>query len=207
MTERSSRHHRGWGGPGLQHGRSPRRETAVPWACGRPQAMDAIRRRGGRAPLVIGGRGARATFNHLLLCARCPQSAALPGPLGKCPRDGRISGCGRTRAGSGSRGERLDLQRPARTIGADGAVALAGRARSGYLSFPSLKDPAATRHTAEVIRRCRVRVRSTGGARTAEARQTGVAVKERVGRGLVGPVTGGGRGFAATGRLRRGRTP
>lgn len=161
---------------------------------GRDSAVEEV-----RAPLVISDAGARATFNHLLRMPM-PQSAALR----------------RVPSGNACVTAYLGLREDPRRLGfqgenhwifgdlahdpvADGAAALAGRARSGYLSFPSLKDPAATRHTAEVI--TSVPVRAFDDWRGTDWQKRGgdyVAVKERVGRGLVDLVDRQWPGFAAT---------
>ncbi len=161
---------------------------------GRDSAVEEI-----RAPLVISDAGARATFNRLLRMPM-PQSAALR----------------RVPSGHACVTAYLGLREDPRRLGfqgenhwmfgdlehdpvADGAAALAGRARSGYLSFPSLKDPAATRHTAEVI--APVPVAAFDGWRGTDWQKRGgdyAALKERIGRGLIDLVERHRPGFAAT---------
>ncbi len=107
-----------------------------------------------RAPVVISDAGARATFLRLV-----PDEVPLPfrGALRETPRGmSHVSlylGLSRSPAGLGVRGENfwihdeLDQDR----MSERGGELLSGRAPLTYLSFPSMKDPEARAHTAEVV--------------------------------------------------------
>jgi phytoene dehydrogenase-like protein len=116
-----------------------------------------VRLKGGeelRAPLVVSDAGARATYLRLLppevpLPFR-DQLAALPSSMAHATL---YLGLARSPAELGLHGENFwlhdGLDHDALFAGRDDA--LAGTLRHAYLSFPSLKDPAARAHTAEVV--------------------------------------------------------
>jgi phytoene dehydrogenase-like protein len=106
------------------------------------------------APVVVSDAGARATFLRLL-----PDDVPLPfrEELRRVPRSmSHVSlylGLSRSAGELGVRGENfwlhdeLDHDR----LWARGGELLGGRAPQAYLSFPSMKDPEARGHTAEII--------------------------------------------------------
>jgi all-trans-retinol 13,14-reductase len=123
---------------------------------GRAVGVRAVQRRGSheeawevRAPVVISDAGVAATFGKLL---------AAPQWLPPQQRVGASAvtlylGLSRSPAEMGFRGENhwlFDSTNPEETYAARAELGR-GRAAMGYLSFPSLKDPAATHHTAQVI--------------------------------------------------------
>jgi all-trans-retinol 13,14-reductase len=123
---------------------------------GRVAGVRAIIRRGSRetveelrAPVVISDAGAAATYAKLL---RSPEAAPrISGPITSAVT--LYLGLSRSPAEMGFRGENHWLNEvvdPEQAFASRWDV-LHGRAASGYLSFPSLKDPLATHHTAEVI--------------------------------------------------------
>lgn len=107
-----------------------------------------------RAPVVVSDAGARATFLRLL-----PGDVPLPfrDELRSVPRGmSHVSlylGLSRSAAGLGVKGENLWLhdELDHDRMWSRGGELLQGRAPQTYVSFPSMKDPEARAHTAEII--------------------------------------------------------
>lgn len=106
-----------------------------------------------RAPVVVSDAGAWNTFARLLPAEAVPFRAEL-----KAPPDGMEAvqlflGLKRDPRELGFRGENYWIFSgfDQNAICAARNELLEGRAAMGYLSFPSLKDPRATSHTAEII--------------------------------------------------------
>ncbi len=142
-----------------------------------------------RAPVVISDAGARATFGSLLPPDAAPgmRQAITAAPAGV----GSISlylGLRESPASFGFKGENHwyfdDFDHDAMV--ANAGSLLAGRATNAYLSFPSLKDPSATTHTAEVLGTLDPRVfaewRHTRWQRRGDDYE---ALKERLGQALI----------------------
>jgi phytoene dehydrogenase-like protein len=127
---------------------------------GRAVGVEAIHRKGGRdrleryhAPLVISNAGAWNTYAHLL-----PRELAAPAvermeSLGPAPTATSLYLSFRESPEKlGFRGENYwiseDYEHDAVRESED---AMSGRPSGCYLSFPSLKDPEATAHTAEIL--------------------------------------------------------
>jgi phytoene dehydrogenase-like protein len=125
---------------------------------GRAAGVRASARRGGRddeltfhAPLVVSDAGAAATYGRLLPGTSTPPSAS--------PRLGtsHVSvylGLSRSPAELGFRGENnwfFELTDHDAAFAGGTRELLRSRALSAYLSFPSLKDPRARAHTAELV--------------------------------------------------------
>jgi phytoene dehydrogenase-like protein len=142
-----------------------------------------------RAPLVISDAGARATFLRLLPpSVPIPFRPALAGAERGMAHVSLYLGLAASPASLGVAGENfwihdeLDQDALWRRRG----EVLAGRASHAYLSFPSLKDPRARAHTAEIV----TAVDSADFARWAGTawRRRGEeyeAVKERIAEGLL----------------------
>jgi phytoene dehydrogenase-like protein len=123
---------------------------------GRVVGVRALARQGGRArevtfrtPVVISDAGVAATYGRLLAGGSGPEELGPPGLSSVT----LYLGLSRSPAEMGFRGENWWLFEHADH---DAAFArrnelLEGRARWGYLSFPSLKDPRARSHTAEIV--------------------------------------------------------
>jgi phytoene dehydrogenase-like protein len=122
----------------------------------RAMGVHALLRRGShqeaweiRAPLVISDAGVEATYQRLL---GTPQLAPPTQKVGASAVTLYL-GLKRSPAEMGFRGENhwlFDSINPEETYAARAEVGR-GRSASGYLSFPSLKDPAASHHSAQVI--------------------------------------------------------
>jgi len=123
---------------------------------GRAAGVRALAREGGRprevifhAPVVISDAGVATTYGRLLAGGSAPGGAAAGGNSAVT----LYLGLSRSPAEMGFRGENLWLFEHAdhdAAFAARGEL-LEGRARSAYLSFPSLKDPHARGHTAEIV--------------------------------------------------------
>lgn len=107
-----------------------------------------------RAPVVVSNAGAWATFRGLLPeGAWTPPAAELDGAQRGASVASLYLGLRRDPRELGFRGENhwffdgFDHDR----IASQAGDLLAGRAHTCYLSFPSMKDPRATRYTAEII--------------------------------------------------------
>lgn len=153
-----------------------------------------------RAPVVISDAGARLTYHHLL-------------PAGAAPRLQHALTA--AESGMGNVGVYLGLKRSPQSLGFDGEnhwffdsfdhdrlsantdSILQGRPGSGYLSFPSLKDSTATRHTAEIL--AFVEPEAFSGWSDTRWQRRGAeysALKERISQGLVSLVDRHYPGFA-----------
>ncbi len=142
-----------------------------------------------RAPVVVSDAGARATFLRLL-----PEDVPLPfrDALRAVPRSmSHVSlylGLSRSAAELGVRGENLWLH-----DGLDhdvlwerGGELLQGRAPQAYVSFPSMKDPEARAHTAEIIAGLDGSLLERfAGTRWMKRGETYEALKERIGDALL----------------------
>jgi all-trans-retinol 13,14-reductase len=124
---------------------------------GRAAGVRALARRGAqerevmlRAPIVVSDAGIAATYGRLLRSASAPPAAA---PQRGTSHVSVYLGLSRSPAELGFRGENnwfFDLRDHDAAFAQAGDL-LRGRARMAYLSFPSLKDPRATAHTAEIV--------------------------------------------------------
>jgi all-trans-retinol 13,14-reductase len=110
-----------------------------------------------RAPVVVSNAGARLTFDHLLSGDLGTEMDRLRAWIRALPRGFGVVqlflGLRESPTGLGFRGENHWLYDgfDHDAVFARRNELLAGRASFAYVSFPSLKDPAAPTHTAEII--------------------------------------------------------
>jgi len=126
---------------------------------GRVRGVRVVAREGGRAseveiraPVVISDAGVAATYGRLLGNAVGPRAAEGTAAAGNSAVTLYL-GLRESPAGIGFSGQNTWLYEDAdhdRAFAARGELLL-GKARFAYLSFPSMKDPTARSHTAEVV--------------------------------------------------------
>jgi phytoene dehydrogenase-like protein len=106
-----------------------------------------------RAPVVVSDAGAWNTFARLLPAEAVPFHAEMETPTAGLEAVELFLGLKRDPRELGFRGENYWIfsSFDHDGMGASGIDSLNGRAPMVYLSFPSLKDPRATSHTAEII--------------------------------------------------------
>jgi phytoene dehydrogenase-like protein len=154
-----------------------------------------VRLKGGeeiRAPHVISDAGARNTYLRLLPeDAPVPFRAALAAEPPGCAMVTLYLGLSASAATLGVRGENLWVHRG---LDHDAAWAARGRVADGevdvaYASFPSLKDPEARAHTAEIIAAVdAASFQRWGGTRWMRRGADYAAVKERIADALLAHV-------------------
>jgi all-trans-retinol 13,14-reductase len=106
-----------------------------------------------RAPVIVSDAGAWNTFRRLLPAASQPYAGELDAPPVGFEVVELFLGLRRDPREIGFRGENhwIFSSFDHEEMYARRDALLEGRAQMAYLSFPSLKDPRATRHTAEII--------------------------------------------------------
>jgi all-trans-retinol 13,14-reductase len=167
-----------------------------------------------RAPLVISDAGARITFEHLLAACPLPEIRRVRGWLCGLPPGYTVVqlflALDASPAGLGVRGENVWI-----FDGPDHDEAyrrrdeiLEGRAQGVFVSFPSLRDPAAADHTVEVVAPISARgFRRWAGHAWRRRGAEYEGLKQRMSEALIGLVDRHLPGLAAAIRYRELATP
>ncbi len=150
-----------------------------------------------RAPIIISDAGARATFEHLLR-QPLPQAEALRSHPHGLANVTAYLGLRESPERLGFRGENhwyFDTFDHEAMATSDSVIS--GEPRYGYLSFPSLKDPSASRHTAEIITAAPVAAfEPWAGTRWRNRGEDYEMLKKGLGAGLIALVERQAPGFA-----------